>query len=98
MDADQLQTLAINARLNHWPPHLGVTADAEKIEYLAQRLEEAAEVETHNEDLSDQLETAEQENKALSDKNADLEDQVKTLKSDIRLLRGKIILATEALA
>lgn len=41
MDTNQLHELATNARLNHWPPHLGVTTDAEKIEYLAQRLEDA---------------------------------------------------------
>lgn len=38
MDTNQLNELATNARLNHWPPHLGVTTDAEKIEYLAQQL------------------------------------------------------------
>ena len=42
MDAEQLQQLATNAQLNHWPPHLGVTTDAEKVEYLAQWLREAA--------------------------------------------------------
>lgn len=62
MDANQLQELADNARLDHWPPHLGVTTDAEKIEYLAQRLRDAAstaaEVETlvrQNEALQTEL-------------------------------------------
>lgn len=41
MDTNQLHELATNARLNHWPPHLGVTTEAEKIEYLAQQLEDA---------------------------------------------------------
>lgn len=39
MDA---QELATNALVNHWPAHLGVKTDAEKIEYLARALEKAA--------------------------------------------------------
>lgn len=41
-EARQARELALNARLNHWPPHLGVKSDAEKIEYLATKLDEAA--------------------------------------------------------
>lgn len=41
MDANQLRELATNATLNHWPPHLGVVTEADKIQYLADRLREA---------------------------------------------------------
>ncbi len=43
MDSEQLQELATNAELNHWPPHLGVRTDAEKIELLARQLAQSAE-------------------------------------------------------
>ena len=42
MDADQLRELATNALVGHWPPHLGVKTDQEKIEYLARQLDQAA--------------------------------------------------------
>lgn len=38
METVQLQELATNARLDHWPPHLGVNTDAEKIDLLAREL------------------------------------------------------------
>lgn len=34
--------LATNALVNHWPAHLGVKTDQEKIEYLARVLEKVA--------------------------------------------------------
>lgn len=86
MDSQQLQQLATNTRLNHWPPHLGVTTDTEKIEYLAQRLEEAADAETRADELADQLKTAQEENDMLHD----LEDEVKTLKSDLKLAQSQL--------
>ena len=98
MDPNQLHELATNARLNHWPPHLGVTTDAEKIEYLAQRLEEAADAETRADGLSDELETAQEENGNLNDENEDLTEQVRQLKSDIKMLQSKIDTAKEALS
>lgn len=42
MDSNQLRTLSVDALTGYWPPHLGVKTDAEKIEYLAQRIDEAA--------------------------------------------------------
>lgn len=42
MNPQELIDLALNARLDHWPPHLGVKTDAEKVEYLANKLDEAA--------------------------------------------------------
>lgn len=76
MEAEQARELALNARLNHWPPHLGVKTDAEKIEHLATRLDETATVMFINEGLDD-------ENKALREEN-------ELLKSDIDRLRDKL--------
>lgn len=56
MEADQLRELATNAQLDHWPPHLGVRTEAEKIEYLAWHLEETA---NRAEDLESQMLTFE---------------------------------------
>lgn len=86
MDSQQLHELATNARLNHWPPHLGVTTDAEKIEYLAQRLSEAADAEARADGLEDELTTAREENDMLHD----LEDEIKTLKSDLKLAQTQL--------
>ena len=49
---DDLNQLALNAELNHWPPHLGVTTEVEKAGYLAQQLREAA---SRIDDLESQL-------------------------------------------
>lgn len=61
-----LRELANNARLNHWPPHLGVRTEAEKIEYLAQALEsvddyesQIEEIRVERDDLADQVTTLE---------------------------------------
>lgn len=62
MDADSLRELATNALTGHWPPHLGVTTDAEKIEYLARALDSVAgkteEVEAEMQLEIDRLEAA----------------------------------------
>lgn len=80
MDSDQLYELATNTRLNHWPPHLGVTTDAEKIEYLAQRLEEVAD------SWSAELEAAEQREESLNDDNIDLSNKADALKEQVEKL------------
>lgn len=73
MDAQQLRELATNALTGHWPKHFGVNTDAERIEFLARKLDAAAddihsgdealervgELETLNEKLKDDLEEAE---------------------------------------
>jgi ABC-type transporter Mla subunit MlaD len=59
MDANQLNELAANALLDHWPPYLGVRTEVEKVEYLAERLREATE--TQADELADQLETAQEQ-------------------------------------
>lgn len=100
MDNEQLQQLATNATLSHWPPHLGVTTEAEKVEYLAQRLRESAEresdtsnnvgaLETRVEDLSLELHESEKEVERLEAKVVELEQDVKrhesTLNEIVRL-------------
>lgn len=90
MDANQLNELANNAELNHWPPHLGVTTDAEKVEYLAARLREVADAEQRADELSDELEATTEEIVGLKADNNDLLDQVETLKADIKELEKKM--------
>jgi len=84
-----LQELATNAQLNHWPPHLGVKTDVEKITYLAERLQEAADAETRVDELLDQLETAQEESREyerqLEAANAEISDlnaAIKELKAN----------------
>ena len=84
MDANQLQELATNAQLDHWPPHLGVTTDAEKIEYLAQRLREII-IEHDN-----QLEAAEQREDSLNEDVIDLGNKVDRLESEVADLKHKL--------
>ena len=36
----QLKSIVVGALTNHWPAHLGLTTDAEKIEWLARQVEE----------------------------------------------------------
>lgn len=98
MDSNQLNELATNALLDHWPPHLGVRMEAEKMEYLAQRLTEAVDAEEHADGLADELETAQEKVRLLQDENADLTDQIKTLKFDIKSLEAKIAQARKVLA
>jgi peptidoglycan hydrolase CwlO-like protein len=90
MDAEQLRELATNAETNHWPAHLGVTTDAEKVEYLAARLREVADTETRLDELTTELETADSENGELESDKAELEEQVKSLKADIVALESKL--------
>jgi predicted nucleic acid-binding Zn-ribbon protein len=98
MEPNQLRELASNAELGFWPPHLGAKTNPEKIQYLADRLREAADAETRADELADQLETAQEENGRLSDENEDLTEQVKQLKSDVKVLHAKIDAAKDALS
>lgn len=84
MDANRLNELATNAELNHWPAHLGVTTDAEKVEYLAARLREAA-TEHDNE-----LEAAEQRVEYLEGESIDLENKIDRLTDENEKLESKI--------
>jgi peptidoglycan hydrolase CwlO-like protein len=90
MDTNQLQELVLNARLDHWPPHLGVKTDAEKIEYLAQRLEEAADAETRADDLADQLETAQEQSDEFEGQLEAANAEIHDLKETIKELKAKL--------
>lgn len=83
-----LQELATNARLNHWPPHLGVKTDAEKIEYLAQRLQEAGDAETRAAELAD-------ENGALREERDDYERKADDLQGKLDRIRAIVGPSTE---
>lgn len=91
MDANQLQQLATNARLNHWPPHLGVRTEAEKVEYLANALDEVTLRDAQIEALETQVETLEEE---LADREGKLDtgnDRIETLEDEIETLRDRVI-------
>lgn len=92
MDAEQLQTLATNARLNHWPPHLGVRTEAEKVEYLAQRLEETAGMgDAEIERLGNEVESLGNETVNLENKLAARDIKIEQLEDQIERLNGKIV-------
>lgn len=93
MGSNQLQQLATDVELNHWPPHLGVRTDAEKIEYLAQRLREAAGKDERIEELEDEVNQLEDRNSQLAQKLEDAddnEDMVKDLREDVADLKSKL--------
>jgi hypothetical protein len=79
MDANQLRELATNALVGHWPAHLGVQTDAEKIEFLARQLEMAADEIAEGE----QLET---ENEALQNKVDEQAAEIETLTERLKEL------------
>ena len=80
MDTNQLHELATNARLNHWPPHLGVKTDVEKVEYLAERLREVADMATTNDELLDQVRELRTK---IEDLELDFESKIEDLKDDL---------------
>lgn len=84
MDSNQLQELALNAKLNHWPPHLGVTTDAEKIEYLAARLREAVREGETIDELNEKIEDLEADSENLEDVIVDLKAEILDLKTQLR--------------
>lgn len=79
MEAEQARELALNARLNHWPVHLGVSTDAEKIEHLATRLDEAATRIFSLETLEDEAQTLREERDMYASANEDLRDKLKQI-------------------
>lgn len=91
MDTQQLKELATNAELNHWPPHLGVKTDAEKVEYLAQRLREAADIHSWELEAAERrADSIEGENIDLSNKIDHLEDENEKLKDQVEELKAKL--------
>lgn len=81
METQEMIDLALNARLGYWPPHLGLKTDAEKIEYLATRLDEAATQIVNNEALQDENEALLEENDSLKSDVERLNDTVKDIRS-----------------
>lgn len=79
MESEQARELALNARLDHWPVHLGVNTDAEKIEHLAMRLDEAATRIASLETLEDETQTLREERDMYSSENEDLRDKLKQI-------------------
>jgi hypothetical protein len=53
MDADQLREIATGALTGHWPAHLGLNTDAEKIEWLARQVETLADNHEYRDDVRD---------------------------------------------
>ena len=62
--------------LGHWPPHLGVRTDAEKVQYLADRLREAARDGDIIDQLNDKISALEEENAFLQSDNESLKDRL----------------------
>jgi predicted nucleic acid-binding Zn-ribbon protein len=89
MDANQLQELATNARLNHWPPHLGVRTEAEKMEYLANALDEVIQRD-YQEALENQIETLEEEAADFENKIYAQDDKIEKLTDENERLRGEL--------
>jgi chromosome segregation ATPase len=91
MDANQLNELATNAQLDHWPAHLGVTTDAEKVEYLAARLREVATEHANELEAAEQREESlESDNIDLSNENDKLKEQLETLRTENEELKAKL--------
>jgi hypothetical protein len=86
---DDLQQLATNARLNHWPPHLGVRTEAEKIEYLAQQLEAAGDVMDRNDYLCDRETTLQEEIAMNGQVISGLRAEIHDLNETINELKAK---------
>lgn len=81
METQQMINLALNARLGHWPPHLGLNTDAERIEYLATRLDEAATQIADSEMLRD-------ENAALREERDDFKSKYLNAQSALDKIRN----------
>jgi peptidoglycan hydrolase CwlO-like protein len=88
MDANQLQELATNARLDHWPPHLGVRTEAEKVECLANVLGGVTLRDAQIDELENQIE-------ALQEETADLENKLDSRDDQIEKLETKVDELTE---
>lgn len=80
METQEMINLALNARLGHWPPHLGLNTDAQRIEYLATRLDEAATQIVNAETLQD-------ENAALREERDDFEAKYLNAQSALDKIR-----------
>lgn len=72
MDNTQLKAIATGALTGHWPAHLGLTTDAEKIEWLARTVEGMADEDV--EAIKDQSDSFEDDLAAAEDAIKDIED------------------------
>lgn len=63
MDNSELKSIAIGALTGHWPAHLGLVTDGERIEWLARQVESltdnARDFDEENDTLSRAVETLE---------------------------------------
>lgn len=94
MDAEQLRELATNATLNHWPPHLGVVSDADKIQYLADALRSVDDYEAQIEAITAERDSLAEQVTQLEDRLYDQKDRV----DKIDALRDKVVEAEGVLA
>lgn len=76
MEPQALITIARDAQINHWPPHLGLNTDAKRVYWLAQQLEESAQIQL---DSDDEYEV-----------NTRLEEEIIDLKQEIEELKAKV--------
>jgi predicted nuclease with TOPRIM domain len=90
MDSEQLQELTTNALLDHWPPHLGVKTEAEKVAYLVSALSEVEVKNGQIEALENQIETMEEEAADLENRLDSRDDQIKKLETKIDELNEQI--------
>lgn len=77
---EALRQVAKDAQVGHWALHLGLQTDAERIRYLAERLESALEVEAHADDLQDQLTTAQEAIEMLESQRDNLKDKLERIR------------------
>lgn len=51
MENSQVKDIAVGALTGHWPAHLGLTTDSEKIEWLARQVERLAGISEYQDDV-----------------------------------------------
>jgi peptidoglycan hydrolase CwlO-like protein len=90
MNSEQLQELATNALLDHWPLHLGVRTGAEKVECLANAIQFVTAKDIEVEALEDQIEALDEEAADLQDKIDSRDDQIEKLETKIDELNEQI--------
>lgn len=77
----RLEQVASGALVNHWPPHLGLTTDSQRIEHLADGVSKlvdySRDLEGRNETLSDEVENA-------NDRIRELEQELEQAKKDAK--------------
>lgn len=77
----RLQQIATDAQVGHWPPHLGLNTDAERIEFLADSL---SDVIVSNRDLDSYNSTLLEEMGMLEAQIEDLNHRLEEAKKDAK--------------